>query len=125
MTNMLQSGITWLAAQLQASAAVAITYTRSATTIVADATPGVTDWTAASDNSITAAWTSRDFIMKLSDLDTLSPAIPVRGDTIAEVGADGVTRTYEVLAPQGAQHYRLMGQCRDLVRIHTKLVSEV
>lgn len=124
MADMIGSGAAWLAGQLQASASVEITYTRGGTSLMVDATPGVTDWTSMIDNSITASWTSRDYILPLSDLDTLSPSLPARGDTIVEVGDDAVTRTYEVLAPQGQQCFRLMGSTRNLVRIHTKLISE-
>lgn len=124
MTNMLQAGIDWLSAQLQASASVSITYTRGATSIILDATPGATDWAAMSEYAVVNAWVSRDYIFPISELDTLTSPKPQQGDRITEVGDDGVTRSYDVLAPSGAQPYRLMGPARTMVRVHTRLVGE-
>lgn len=124
MTNMLKTGADWLASQLQTSAAVEITYTRGATSIILDATPGATDWTAMMEYAVMNAWVSRDFIFPISELATLESDKPQQGDRITEVCSDGVTRSYDVLSPSGSQPYRMMGSSRVLIRVHTRLVGE-
>jgi hypothetical protein len=123
MADMIGSGATWLAGQLQASASVEITYTRKLVSITMDATPGATDWSAMTEYAVVNAWVSRDFIFPLTEIDSLSPATPQMGDRITEVGEDGVTRTYDVMAPSGAQSFRLMGTTRNICRVHTKQVN--
>lgn len=116
-----------IAASLTATRRVtgrSITYVRGVTELSFVAITGVTDWAAQSDYLVTNAWQSRDFIFPLSALAELDPAIPQRGDYIEEVGADGTTRKYELMAPSGAQLYRLMDPGRQWVRVHTKLTSE-
>ncbi len=116
MSDLLNTGVAWLAQQLAAHAAQSIAYTHSATTATLAAAVGQTTFAADRGDGGTVEWQSVDFVLPLADFVAAGFTLPERDDRIAWGG-----RTYEVL-PVGAQCYRL-DQTRGLLRISTKRIS--
>lgn len=127
MADMLQAGSAWLSGQMQVHAAQAVTYRRGDATVGLDATIGRTEFEVF-DNDLASIVKveSRDFIVAAADLVLEDAAqVPKKGDQIVEVGADGKTRTYEVMSPAPrTAHWRWSDPYHERMRIHTKLTKQ-
>ena len=102
-------------------AGVSVTYSAGTgdSVTVDRAIPGETMFEELSDGDVIQSWQSRDWIIRVSDLSSLTASEPTRGHRIT----DG-TRVYEVMSPAGGKPWRFSDRGRQWYRIHTKLVSE-
>jgi hypothetical protein len=126
MPNLMQTGAAWLAAQLKAHASKTVTYRRTGETDLEDlaATIGRTEFELVTDDGHVTRFESRDFLVAAADLVLDgSVTVPQRGDRIIETIGDA-TLTYEVLPNASLPAFKYSDEFRNLVRIHTKLVTE-
>jgi hypothetical protein len=126
MTNLLQSGQTWLANQLKIHASSEVTYQRGANQVQLQAIVGRTLLKLEDGyGGVHMEWTDRDFLIATSDLILAgSPILPERGDIIREA-ENGTTYLYEVMAPGNEPPWRWSDPHRQLFRIHTKQIGTV
>jgi hypothetical protein len=112
-----------MAQRLKATDGVTVTYTRGSQSAPLTAWAGsfllkVSD----PSGGMRVVRTDRDYLFVAAEL-KLGGVIttPQRGDSITEVGADGVTRVYDVL-PYGKDEpmYRYGDSARTILRVHTK-----
>ncbi len=123
MTNLLETGSSWLADQMKAHAAADIVYERGAEQVPVKATIGKTEFELDDGSGVVVRIQSRDYLIQTADLQLSgSPALPVAGDRIREMQG-GTTFVYEVMAPGNEPHYRYSDPFRKLLRIHTKHVA--
>jgi hypothetical protein len=118
-SDLLTKGAAWMANQFAGSAAHAVTYTRGATSVTISATVGRTVFRYVQEG-VWLRTESRDYLCDPAGLTGLG--LPQDGDRISEE-VDGVTTTYEVMAPGGEPSWRWSGPTRDRVRIHTQRIS--
>jgi hypothetical protein len=128
MTDLLQQGAAMVSAALQSYGSVQVTYTQtgSGRTATFAATPGsfllkVTDPVF----GIKIIRTDRDYLFPVANLAPIGAGVvPADGDTIDEVGTDGVKRRYQLL-PYGRDEptWRWSDRGRQLVRVHAKYVG--
>ena len=123
MTNLFETGASWLAGQLKTHASVDVTYVRGADQVMVKATIGKTEFEIDDGSGVIVRIQSRDFLVHTADLVlTGTQTLPVAGDLIRETqGAS--TFVYEVMAPGNEPHYRYSDPFRKLLRIHTKHVA--
>jgi hypothetical protein len=123
MVDLLEQGASWLCDQRTAFASQSIVYGRGAVAVVLDATLGVTNVEFEEVAGVVEQFTSRDFIVKASDLVLGGAAVePQRGDRI-EITLGGVLCVFEVLAPTGMECWKWSDPYRVAMRIHTKQVQ--
>ena len=123
MTNLLETGSSWLADQMKSHASVEVVYERGAEQVVAKATIGKTEFELDDGSGVVLRIQSRDYLIHTADLQLSgSPTLPVAGDRIRETQG-GTTFVYEVMAPGNEPHYRYSDAFRKLLRIHTKHVA--
>ena len=123
MVDLLEQGASWLADQRTAFASQSIVYGRAALAVVMDATLGVTNVEFEEVAGVVEQFTSRDFIVKASDLVLGGATVePQRGDRI-EITLSGVLCVFEVLAPTGMECWKWSDPYRKAMRIHTKQVQ--
>jgi hypothetical protein len=124
MTDMLQTGASWLGTKLAAYASHEVTYVRDASEVTLSASFGRTELEVDTGYETRMLHTDRDFIFAAATLILGgSTTLPQAGDQIKEtVGND--TYTYEVMTPEGQeQPYRYCDANRVLLRVHTTLIA--
>lgn len=125
MTDVLQTGTTWLASQLSSYASHEVTYVRGADSVAISASFGRTEMEIdGAAGQIRLSHTDRDFIIAAADLVLSGSQVePQEGDEIQEI-VNGITHTYEVMSPDGMEEvFRYCDASRVMLRIHTKLVA--
>ena len=123
MTNLLQTGSSWLADQMKTHASVDVVYERGAEQVPLKATIGKTEFELDDGSGVVVRIQSRDYLIHAADLQLSgSPTLPVAGDRIRETQGDK-TFVYEVMAPGNEPHYRYSDTFRKLLRIHSKYVA--
>ena len=123
MTNLLQTGSSWLADQMKTHASVDVVYERGAEQVPVKATIGKTEFELDDGSGVVVRIQSRDYLIHAADLQLSgSPTLPVAGDRIRETQGDK-TFVYEVMAPGNEPHYRYSDPFRKLLRIHSKHVA--
>ena len=123
MTNLLQTGSSWLADQMKTHASVDVVYERGVEQVPVKATIGKTEFELDDGSGVVVRIQSRDYLIPAADLQLSgSPTLPVAGDRIRETQGDK-TFVYEVMAPGNEPHYRYSDPFRKLLRIHSKHVG--
>ena len=123
MTNLLQTGSSWLADQMKTHASVDVVYERGVEQVPVKATIGKTEFELDDGSGVVVRIQSRDYLIHTADLQLSGrPALPVAGDRIRETQG-GTTFVYQVIAPGNEPHYRSSDTFRTLLRIHTKHVA--
>ena len=120
MTDLIQNGLNWLAAQLNVSASQSITYTQGIVSYALLATIGKTDVVDTDDDGNALEFRMTDFLFDAADF----PVVPAPGDTIHATPA-GVAITYEVLPFPNGEYYRNEDPYGVRIRIHTKIQSSL
>ena len=122
MSNILQTGMAWMAAQLQTGVAVTITYRRGTEFVSFVATLGSSLLkTTDTSGRVKLERTDRDFIFAASLLNFGGGAVtPQRGDTVESGG-----ECFEVMAPGREPHYRYLDPHKTMLRVHSKYVGAV
>lgn len=116
--DLLNSGMAWLAGQLQSNAATAVTYARGGTTLPILATFGQTRLQInAGDGNVRMEYTDRDFIVTKAALGNLFP--PQRGDTVK----DAAGSVYEVFPYNGEKPWTWCDPYQYQLRVRTKKVA--
>ena len=124
MTDLLQTGAAWLAAQMQKFASQSVVYVRGTQSIPLLATIGRTEFEESDAYGVVQRVVSRDYLFPASALASLTGSSrPQRDDEIHET-RDGVLYRYQVIAPQGEPHWRYSDAYQQSLRVHTKLISE-
>lgn len=124
MSDVLQTGLEWLAAQLGTAVSQSVTYRRGTLSVAIDATLGakvlrVTD--SAGRTKVERA--DLDLIFPVAALDFGDgPTDPAVGD-YAEVAQGGTTYRYDVLPIGTEPHFRKESR-GVMLRVHTKLRGE-
>jgi hypothetical protein len=124
MTDLLQTGLDWLADQLKTYASRPVVYRREAYEVTVQATVGRTLLKLDDGyGGVRIEWTDRDFLIHAADLVIDgSPTLPERGDVIRETQGSK-TFIYEVMAPGKEPAWRWSDVFRKVLRIHTKQVG--
>ena len=123
MSNLLQTGSSWLADQLKTHASADVVYERSAQQVPVKATIGKTEFEIDDGSGVIERFQARDYLIHTVDLVLGGvETLPVAGDLIREA-QDATTFVYEVMAPGNEPHYRYSDPFRKLLRIHTKHVA--
>ena len=123
MVDLLEQGAAWLCDQRTEFASQSIVYGRAALAVVLDASLGVTNVEFEEVAGVVEQFSSRDFIVKASDLVLGGAAVePQRGDRI-EITLSGVLCVFEVLAPTGMECWKWSDPYCKAMRIHTKQVQ--
>jgi hypothetical protein len=123
LTNLLQTGSSWLADQMKTHASVDVVYERGVEQVPVKATIGKTEFELDDGSGVVVRIQSRDYLIPAADLQLSgSPTLPVAGDRIRETQGDK-TFVYEVMAPGNEPHYRYSDPFRKLLRIHSKHVG--
>ena len=123
MTNLFDTGASWLAGQLKTHASIDVTYIRGADQAMVKATIGKTEFEIDDGSGVAVRIQSRDFLIHTVDLVLGgTETLPVAGDLIREVQGPN-TFVYEVMAPGNEPHYRYSDPFRKLLRIHSKHVA--
>jgi hypothetical protein len=123
LTNLLQTGSSWLADQMKTHASVDVVYERGAEQVPVKATIGKTEFELDDGSGVVVRIQSRDYLIHAADLQLSgSPTLPVAGDRIRETQGNK-TFVYEVMAPGNEPHYRYSDPFRKLLRIHSKHVA--
>ena len=120
MTDLLEQGATWLAEQRTEFASRPVVYRRAAESVTLSATLGATTHEFEEVGGVLEQFTSRDFIVRASDLVLDGAAVtPQRNDRI-EVTLNGTLSVYEVVAPTGMECWKWSDPYKQAYRIHTK-----
>ena len=123
MTNLFETGASWLASQLKTHASVDVTYIRGADQATVKATIGKTEFEIDDGSGVVVRVQSRDFLIHTADLVLGgTETLPVAGDLIHETQGSN-TFVYQVMAPGNEPHYRYSDPFRKLLRIHSKHVA--
>lgn len=119
MTDLLETGLDYLARWQQAHHSQQVVYTRGAASITLTATLGRSEFEQVGDAVGLVRYESRDFLIAAADLVLASGAVlPAEGDRITWAG-----QIYEVMAPGGAPAWRHCDPYNKRLRIHTKCVG--
>ena len=123
--DLMANGMSWLTSQLQKNASYPVIYRRGSAAIAVCATIGQTMMKLNDgDGGIRMEWTDRDFLIPYASLAfSGNLTTPARGDTIKE-SRGGTISVYEVYSPGGEQPWRWSDPYHNMLRIHTKLISE-
>lgn len=122
----LLNNASWLNSMLGKAGAVAITYTRAATTITIteaseDATVGREQSTSEREGGPRKEWFDRDYLIRVAALSELGE--PQEGDLIAET-INGTERLYKIMRPQTGERAWKYSDTEDhCYRVHTKRVK--
>ncbi len=121
MSDLLQTGLAWLAGKLKTYVSQTVVYWRGTASVSLAATFGRSEAERIDESGVGVRVESRDFIVAAADL-VLDGATttPRRGDAIV-VTEGAVQRRYEVMT-LGDSHYRPCDPFGKQIRIHTKLV---
>ena len=123
MTNIMETGATWLGEQFQQCAAVTIVYARGRSTVSVTAHPAMHEYEVVDEDGIVTVHLSRDYILHRADLiiagDTITPR---PGDRITETIAD-VSQEFEVLPIADRKEWEPLDAFDILIRVHTKKVA--
>lgn len=122
MPDLLNTGVSWLAGKLNASASQSVTYTRGSRAIGSGlkATYGSTAFEEDSTAGV-IRWEAKDFIFTAAHLTLASVVIePERGDIITDHNGNA----FRVLGQDGEPCFKYMDGSRLMVRVHTKQVAE-
>ncbi len=123
MTNLFETGASWLAGQLKTHASGDVTYIRGADQVMVKATIGKTEFEIDDGSGVVVRIQSRDFLIHTADLQLGGvETLPVAGDLIHETQGNNKF-VYEVVAPGNEPHYRYSDPFRKLLRIHSKHVA--
>ena len=126
MTNILQTGASWLAGRLQASASRSVRYRRNGQEVTIRATPGrqllrVGDGLGGSR----VEWTDLDLIFPAADLVLGGATVePRRGDEVRIARDDGKDDVYEVRGPDGEPPWRYSDPGHTTLRVHLTLIRK-
>lgn len=123
--SLLSRGQSWLNRTLAVAAGVSLTYTRGAQSVTLTGWVGRTAFAQLPGSGSGAAviWGDRDYLIPVSDLVLGGSAVtPQRGDRISET-IDGVSLTFEVLAPGTEPAWRYSDAGRQTYRVHCKKVG--
>jgi hypothetical protein len=122
MTSLMERGLNLLALSLPKGAGGKIVYRRGSNEVWIDATFGQTQFEVDDNGSNRIEHTDRDFLFSSASLILGgSLATPQKGDRITVVEESrGDGQVFEVLAPGGAQPYRLCDAQGLMIRVHTK-----
>jgi len=122
MTTLMERGMSMLGREIPKVAGGQIVYQRGESRVWIDAAFGVTEFQVEDSGGVRIEHSDRDFIFAMAGLildGTI--ATPQRGDRITIVEDGGVDgQVFEVLAPGGAQVYRLCDAFGQMIRVHTK-----
>lgn len=121
MNLLRETALTWLMPTLQATAGVAVTYTRDATSLTLTAVPGDPrmDVETAASLGLVLSSDARDWLVVASEL---SLGQPERGDTIVPQEGPFKGWTFQVMGTSGEREFANMDNYGDLLRIHSKRV---
>ncbi|GAB6166155.1 hypothetical protein JCM19992_21550 [Thermostilla marina] len=124
MSDMLDSGLGWLAERLKVHASRPVIYRRGTDETTVQAIVGRTLLKLDDGyGGVRMEWTDRDFLIAADDLILAGQkTLPRRGDQIRET-TGGKTLVYEVVAPGSEPEWRWSDPHRRLLRIHTKQVG--
>ncbi len=123
MSDMIKTGVDWLANQMSAFASQTVTYSRGNDSVIINATFGSTDLSIADDYGSSIAGKVVDLIVAAASLVLDGKEIkPEVGDKI-ELTDGSKTTTYEVLDLAGDGCYRFSDSYGIGLRIHTKLIN--
>ncbi len=119
MPDLLQTGIAWMAGQLNAHASHAVTYSRGGDSVSLLATIGNTEFEHVDEYGVVHKIESRDYLIIAADLVLdESEVLPATGDKVTD--GDSV---YEV-SPMGTDApYKFVGGHTIQIRIHTKRIN--
>ena len=123
--TLLERGLSFAARAIPNAAGGEIIYIRGNARVWIFATWGRTEFQVETGDGVSVEYSDRDFIVKAANL-TIDGTIatPTRGDRIEVVNEDRTDKqVFEVLAPGGAQPYRLCDSEGVMVRIHSKRLS--
>lgn len=119
MSDLLQSGLAWLAAQVAAAASQPIVYQRGAHQAPIAATFGHSEFPVETSEGTRIEHTDRDFLFAAESLVLGGVrATPQKGDRITVAG-----ETFEVLPVNGQQCYRNSDPYGVMLRVFTKKVA--
>ena len=123
MSDMIKTGVDWLANQMSAFASQTVTYSRGNDSVIINATFGSTDLSIADDYGSSIAGKVVDLIVTAANLVLDGKEIkPEIGDKI-ELADGSKTTIYEVLDLAGDGCYRFSDSYGISLRIHTKIIT--
>lgn len=123
MTDILETGVTWLNGIRLTHLAQNVTYKRDWETIAVTATLGSTTYEIADEDGLLIQAKSTDFLIAASALILGEGQVaPKLGDQIIRT-VGGEDLTFEVLDLGGVGHYRPADQYGTVLRIHTKQIG--
>lgn len=125
MSTLLERGLKMLSRSTPGVAGGRIIYQRGTDQIWMEATFGRSEFNVETTEAVWIESSDRDFIVDAESLILGGKrATPQRGDRITVVEEEhGDRQVFEVLAPAGAQVYRLCDPQGNLIRIHTKRLT--
>ncbi len=115
MTDLLKTGVEWLAQARAAFCASPVTYRRGSASTSLSATLGQTEFEVEDDYGLRTTFTSTDFILSAADFPYVEPA---PGDEIVSGG-----QVYTVMSPLGQGHFRWCDPYHTMLRIHAKVTG--
>jgi len=126
MTDLLRSGVSWLAGIMRDRASQDITYLRGMEQVTLAATVGKTTYDLVdADTGAVQQVEARDYLFQAAELILAgSVTLPQPGDLIHETVGDAI-HVYQVLAPEGQTVWRYDDPHRIRLRVHTKLADAV
>ena len=124
MSTLMVRALSLAARALPAAAGGPIQYDGEGDTVWMDAAFGRSEFQVESSDGMRLEYTDRDFIFPADRLILNGElATPKRGHRITIIKTRGDTEVFEVLAPGGAQVYRLCDPEGYMIRVHTKRLS--
>lgn len=120
VADLLASGASWLASQLEAAAGRVVVYKRGNSQANITATVGASRFEAAGQSGVVEQWESRDFVVRSQ---AMPFGEPQRHDRIVDM-LNGVSVSYEVASPRGVPVWHWGDAHRATMRIHTTAVDE-
>ena len=124
MSNMMQSGMTWLDAKCKAHMGISVVYRRGQDSVTLTATPGRTNYQTTTEDGAIIETKARDYLISRADLVLDGQEIePQVSDVIEETVGD---RTYmhTVTENEGAKCFEFSDEYHTTLRVHTKLTSK-
>lgn len=123
MSDLLQTGLAWLASQLKQHASRPVTYVRGNDSAVVQATPAKTEFEQSDTHGFKTDSEIRDFLIATADLVLAGVTVlPERGDLIRDT--DGQTvHVFEVVPVGNEPHWRYSDPYRNLLRIHVREID--
>jgi len=123
--TLLERGLSALAGKLSEAAGGTVLYSRGSASVAWAAAFGRTEFSVDDNGTVSVEYSDRDFIGQTDTLTLNGFRItPQRGDRITVVQDERIgSEIFEVLAPGGAQPFRLCDSHGRMIRVHTKRVS--